>query len=177
MPATETDLLTLLDRLGIAYSYHAHRPVFTVEEGRDLHDSIPGRHAKNMFLRSKKGEMVLVTCAADRSIRIGDLEKEIGTKRLSFASPERLMEHLGVTPGSVTPFSVINDSAHAVRVVLDAQLMAEELFNCHPLHNAASLALAPEGLRRFLAETGHQPEEVDFDALEARALGTNAPSL
>ncbi|HEU0220735.1 MAG TPA: YbaK/EbsC family protein, partial [Paracoccaceae bacterium] len=125
---------------------------------------------KNMFLKDKRGVLVLVTCLEDRRIRIGDLEKTIGTKRLSFASAETLWTHLGVRPGAVTPLALVNDrETRAVRVVLDRQLMASELLNVHPLHNEATLTLTRDGFLSFLALTGHKPELVDFDALEARA--------
>ncbi|QDL91230.1 prolyl-tRNA synthetase associated domain-containing protein [Paroceanicella profunda] len=177
-PATEAQLLARLDALGIGYSHHTHPPLRTVAESRELRGALPGVHVKNMFLKDKKGtELVLVTCRENRQIRIGDLEKVLGTRRLSFASPERLMQHLGVIPGAVTPLAAMNDTAGAVRVVLDAQVMAAELLCCHPLHNEASVALSPADLLRFLEDTGHAAETVDFDALEAAALGTRAEGL
>ncbi|WP_118134256.1 prolyl-tRNA synthetase associated domain-containing protein [Oceanicella sp. SM1341] len=178
MPATEEQLRARLDALGIAYSHHTHPPLRTVAESKELRGELPGLHVKNMFLKDKKGTtLVLVTCRENRDIRISDLEKVLGTKRLSFASPERLMEHLGVIPGAVTPLAAMNDAAGAVRVVLDNAVTAADLICCHPLHNEASVALSPADLLRFLADTGHAPETVDFDALEAAALGTRAAGL
>ncbi|MEO1459483.1 MAG: YbaK/EbsC family protein, partial [Pseudomonadota bacterium] len=117
----------------------------------------------------KKGRLWLVTCDEDRQIRIRDLEKAVGAKSMSFARPELLAEALGVRPGAVTPFALLNDTAHRVRFVLDPGLEADALVNAHPLHNEATTAVSPAGLAAFLAETGHTPLRIDFDALEARA--------
>ena len=119
-------------------------------------------------IKEKKGGFVLVTCLEDRQIRIKHLEKAIGAKRLSFGSAELLGETLGVIPGAVTPFSLFNDrEARQVRMIVDAQMMAMTPQNFHPLHNEATIAVTPDGLRAFFAATGHEAEEVDFDALEA----------
>lgn len=168
--ADEAALLALLRDLGVAAVRHAHPPLHTVEESRALRGDLPGVHVKNMFLKGKRGELVLVTCREDRRIRIADLEKAIGARRLSFADADTLRTHLGVLPGAVTPLAVINDRDRAVRVVLDAQMLELEPLNCHPLHNEATLALSVAGLMRVFAATGHTPERVDFDALEAQAV-------
>ncbi|QPH52569.1 prolyl-tRNA synthetase associated domain-containing protein [Pontivivens ytuae] len=170
MPWTEADLLAFLAEHDIPVSLHRHPPLRTVEESQALRGAQPGTHCKNMFLKSKKGELVLVTCEESRQIRIRDLEKAIGARKLSFASAERLMEHLGVSPGAVTPLAVLNDTDRAVRVILDAQMMQADVLNCHPLHNEATVAMSTSNLMRIFALTGHSPETVDFDALEAAAL-------
>jgi Ala-tRNA(Pro) deacylase len=170
MPLSETDLLALLDARGIPFSRHAHPPLFTVEESRRLRGDLAGAHVKNMFLKDRKGALVLVTCREDRRIRIGALERALGTKRLSFAGAETLMAHLGVLPGAVTPFALLNDrEPPRVRFVLDAVLAEADPVNVHPLHNAATLALRAADLLRLLAETGHAAELLDFAPLEAAA--------
>ncbi len=169
-PWTEARLMAFLTQHDVPATLHRHPPLRTVEESRALRGEMPGAHCKNMFLKSKKGELVLVTCGEGRQIRIRDLEKAIGVRKLSFAPAERLMEHLGVTPGAVTPLAVLNDADRAVRVILDAQMMRADVLNCHPLHNEATVAMSSSDLLRIFALTGHFPETVDFDALEAAAL-------
>lgn len=173
-PRTEADLLALLDTLTIPYTLHRHAPLFTVQESQAVSRDMPGAHCKNMFLKSKAGELVLVTCEENRKIRIRDLERAIGAKKLSFAKPDLLLAHLGVTPGAVTPLSIVNDTDRRVRVILDDQMMGADLLNCHPLHNEATIAISTPDLMRVFAHTGHQPERIDFDALEQAALTAQA---
>lgn len=164
--AGEAELYALLDRHGIAYTHHTHPPLFTVEESRALRGELPGGHVKNMFMKDKKGTVWLATCLEDRQIRIRDLEKEIGAKNLSFGREELLWEVLGVRPGAVTPFGLINDREKRVRVVLDTGLMSHDPLNFHPLHNEATTAISRDGFLKFLSLTGHEPLMVDFDRLE-----------
>ncbi|MFQ5567052.1 MAG: prolyl-tRNA synthetase associated domain-containing protein [Paracoccaceae bacterium] len=165
--AGEAELYALFAEHGIAYAHHTHPPLFTVEESRALRGELPGGHVKNMFMKDKKGAIWLATCLEDRRIRIRDLEKEIGAKGLSFGKAELLWEVLGVLPGAVTPFGLINDTGHRVRVALDAQMLERDPLNFHPLHNEATTAIATEGFLKFLELTGHRPVLVDFDRLEA----------
>ena len=177
-PACEADLRAFLDAALIPYQVHRHPPLFTVEDSKAHRGGMRGVHSKNLFLKEKKGGFVLVVCGEDRAIRIKHLERAIGAKRLSFGSADLLDEVLGVVPGAVSPFTLYNDrAAMQVRLVVDAQMMAAgdagQLLHFHPLHNAATLAVSADALRRFFAATGHQAEEVDFDALEAlSASGT-----
>ena len=170
MAADEAELTAFLKEIGVAAERHGHPPFHTVEESQALRGAIPGVHVKNMFMKDKKGALWLVTCREDRKIRIKDLEKALGAPRMSFGKPDLLWEALGVKPGAVTPLAILNDRAdRRVRLVLDAQLMEAEIVNCHPLHNEATLSMASDGLRAFVAACGHAPIEVDFDALEAAA--------
>jgi Ala-tRNA(Pro) deacylase len=160
--ATRTDLLALLEALGIDHETHDHEPVYTVEQGNGVWDTIPGRHCKNLFLKDGKKQLWLVTCPSDRVVDLKTLPSRIGSKRLSFGKPDLLLEVLGVTPGSVTPFSLMNDRETRVKVVLDAEMMAEPLCGYHPLDNAATTVITPDGLRRFIAHTGHDVLEADL---------------
>lgn len=164
--AGEAELYALLDRHGIPYTHHTHPPLFTVEESRALRGELPGGHVKNMFMKDKKGTVWLATCLEDRQIRIRDLEKEIGAKNLSFGREDLLWAVLGVRPGAVTPFGLINDRERRVRVVLDKGLMQHDPLNFHPLHNGATTGIGREGFLKFLSLTGHEPLMVDFDRLE-----------
>ncbi|GJD48176.1 Prolyl-tRNA editing protein ProX [Methylobacterium crusticola] len=157
-PATPEALLGFLEELGIAVRTTLHPPVHTVAESRDLKAGLPGGHSKNLFLKDKRGRLFLVVAEAEARIDLKRLHTAVGaTGRLSFGSAEQLLAVLGVRPGSVTPFGLINDRERLVTVILDAGLMAHDPVNFHPLHNAATLALAPGDLLRFLAATGHAP--------------------
>ena len=151
MALAEADLMAFLTSLGAASTVHRHPPLFTVEDSQQLRGDIPGAHVKNMFMKDKKGGLWLVSCLEDRKIRIKDLEKVLGAPKMSFGKSDLLWETLGVKPGAVTPLAVINDrEAQAVTVVLDAQMMAAEIVNCHPLHNEATIAPPRGGSARLL---------------------------
>jgi Ala-tRNA(Pro) deacylase len=162
MAASSDDLLALLDRLGIKAATHRHAPAFTVEEGNRVWGSIPGVHCKNLFLKDGKGRLWLVVAPAERRVDLKALPARIGAARLSFGSAALLTEVLGIEPGSVTPFAVINDAGRRVSVVLDSWMMAQPLVNYHPLRNDMTTGLSPAGLLRFFAHTGHSPLTVEL---------------
>jgi Ala-tRNA(Pro) deacylase len=168
MPATRQDLDAFLGELGIAASTVEHPPVFTVEEAQSLRGSIPGAHSKNLFLKDKKDALFLVVAVEDTVIDLKRLHAHIGAGgRLSFGRPELLMETLGVVPGSVTPFGLINDRPPRLRTIFDARLVAAEIVNFHPLVNTATTSLASADLLAFVRATGHEPEVLDFATLRA----------
>jgi Ala-tRNA(Pro) deacylase len=155
-------LFERLDQLGIAHRSVSHAPVFTVEEAKALRGQLPGHHIKNLFLRNKKQEMWLVVVLEDRVIDLKRLGEALRAGRLSFGSPDRLRRHLGVEPGSVTPFALLNDCERQVRLVVDRALAGEGPINAHPLLNTMTTAVQPSDLLRFFAATGHQPHWLDF---------------
>ena len=158
MPKTRNDLFQLLDELQIAVTTVDHPPLFTVQESQALRGTIPGAHTKNLFLKDKKGRYFLLTVAEDAEVDLKSVHKVIGASgRVSFGSSERLMELLGVSPGSVTVFGLINDADGAVTMVLDAALMENATINAHPLSNDATTSIARDDLVRFVRETGHEP--------------------
>lgn len=158
MPATPDQLFVFLDNLGIAHRTVTHPPLFTVEQSQSLRGTIPGGHTKNLFLRDKKQAVYLVTALEDADIDLKGLHRVLGASgRFSFGSSDLLLELLGVTPGSVTPFGAINDTAGRVTVVLDAPLMKHTTINAHPLTNTMTTSVAREGLVKFLEATGHSP--------------------
>ena len=161
--ATEADLFAHFDTLGINHVTHRHRPVFTVEEGLDLKASMPGGHTKNLFLKDKKGAIFLISAISSTAIDLNATSKLIGSGRFSFGSPERLMQHLGVEPGSVTLFALINDPERTVTLVLDEALFAYEVVNFHPLKNDATTAMSPADLLEFVRSLGHEPIRMAFD--------------
>ena len=163
LPTSPEALHARLEELNIAFDTVSHPPVFTVEEAKALRGELPGSHIKNLFLRNKKGRMWLVTCLEDRDIDLKARGERLEAGRFSFGSAERLMTYLGVLPGSVTPFAVINDKEGAVTMVLDRGVMGKGPVNCHPLVNNMTTAVAPEDLVRFLEAEGHAPLMLDLD--------------
>lgn len=157
MPASRDDLFARLAELGIETETREHPPLFTVEQSRALRGEIPGGHTKNLFLKDKKGALWLVVSLEDADIDLKRLHRKIGSARLSFGKAELLREALGIEPGSVTPFALINDPGGRVNVVLDEAMMAEELLNFHPLSNDATTSIASRDLLRFIEGCGHEP--------------------
>lgn len=145
-----------LAELGIAYERYEHPPVPTVEEAEKYWVGIDATHCKNLFLRNQKGNRhYLVVLLHSKKADLRAVAEQIGDGKLSFASPERLMTHLGVTPGSVSPFGLIHDRGHDVRVFLDRDLKAAERVSFHPNINTRTLVLARADFDRFLAATGN----------------------
>ncbi|WP_282604832.1 prolyl-tRNA synthetase associated domain-containing protein [Pelagibius sp. Alg239-R121] len=160
--ATPQQLFDCFERLGIETRTVEHAPVFTVEEAKTVRDDLPGGHSKNLFLRNKKGEMWLVTCFEDRKIDLKALGATLGAGRISFGSPDRLRQYLGVEPGAVTPFAVINDLEGKVKFVLDRGMLEENPLNFHPLVNSMTTAIGPQDLIRFLEAENHVPDFIDL---------------
>lgn len=165
MKASRADLLAFLDAQGVAHATLDHRAVFRVGEGEAALDALPGGHTKNLFLEDNRGAWWLVSALQETRIDLKALPAAIGSGRLSFGKPARLMEALGVTPGSVTAFALINDPGHRVGFVLDAALAAADPVNFHPLENTATTAIGQAGFRRFLAALGVTPRIVEFARL------------
>ena len=157
MPVTPDQLSARLRELGIAAATITHPPMFTVADSRSLRGTLAGTHCKCLFLRDKKGGMWLVATVEDRAVDLKALAAVIGAGRLSFGSPERLMTHLGVVPGAVTPFALINDPDCRVSPVIDAALLAADTVNFHPLVNTATTSIRPADLMKFIAACGHTP--------------------
>jgi Ala-tRNA(Pro) deacylase len=157
MPAERAELFACLNHLGIKTTTTEHPPLFTVEQSRLLRGDIPGGHTKNLFLKDKKNGVFLAVVAEDAEIDMKSLHRRIGSGRLSFGRPELLMELLGVLPGAVTPFGVINDVAGRVSVILEKGLMRHERLNFHPLDNTATMTIRRDDLIAFLRHTGHEP--------------------
>ena len=161
MTISPEHLFARLSELGIETQTVQHEPVFTVEQSKGtLAERPPGGHTKNLFLRNKKGRMWLLVMDADTRVDLRGLAQEIGSGRLGFASEERLLRYLGVTPGSVTPFGVIADEERAVTLLLDESLLEHELLNFHPLDNSMTTTIKTDDLIRFLTAEGHEPSVV-----------------
>lgn len=163
-PATRESLLAYLDALGLAHRTVDHPAIFTVAEGDGLKDDLPGGHTKNLFLKDKKGQLVLISAHQDTQVPLNQLHRRLGMARFSFGKPDLLEEALGVTPGSVTAFSIINDPDHRVRFILDKALMAYDIVNFHPLRNDATTAISADDLLTFVRALGREPEILDLTA-------------
>jgi Ala-tRNA(Pro) deacylase len=159
------DLFAFLATHGIDAPIHAHPPVMTVAESERLVPPLPGAKTKNLFLRDRKGmRHLLVTVPHALAVDLDGLGAALGIGRLSFASPERLLRHLGITPGSVSLLALVNDSGHAVEFVIDRALWEAAAVQAHPLRNDATMVIAHADLARFLAATGHVPRVIDVPA-------------
>ena len=150
-------LLEYLAGLGIETKTYDHPPLFTVSQSEDLRGDIPGGHTKNLFLKDKKGSYFLLTVGEHAVIDLKTIHTKIGASgRVSFGKAEMLEELLGVIPGAVTIFGLVNDKAGQVKAFLDADLMAHDLINAHPLTNDATTAIGRDDLLRFIEATGHE---------------------
>jgi Ala-tRNA(Pro) deacylase len=157
------EVYATLDGLGITYERHAHPPIFTSEEAAEHWADIDGAKIKNLFLRNKKGDRhYLVILEVSKRADLRQIVKFVGDDRLSFGSPERLMAHLGITPGSVSPFGLIHDTTGAVRVIIDADLRSADRLIFHPNINTASVAISGADFERFLASRGNVVTWVRF---------------
>ena len=161
-PATPRDLYDLLDRIGVEHRTLEHEAVFRVGEGLEIKAALPGGHTKNLFLKDAKDQLWLVCALGETRIDLKALPAAIGAARLSFGREEALFDALGVRPGSVTLFALINDSGRRVRVALDRALLDHELVNFHPLANTATTAISTAGMMRFLEALSVVPLIVDF---------------
>ncbi len=173
MPATRQDLFARLAELGISTHTVEHEPLFTVAESSKLERELPGAHTKNLFLKDDGGDLFLVVAQATTRVDLKALARTLGAGRFSFGKPELMLEVLGVPPGSVTAFAVINDVAHRVRVVIDAELMIYDSINCHPLENTATTNIARDDLLRFIRSCGHEPQ-ITMLGSGAKAAGKSA---
>jgi Ala-tRNA(Pro) deacylase len=157
----EAGVVARLGELGISFSRHEHPAVATVDEARLHWADIDATHCKNLFLRNQKGNRhYLVVLTASKTADLRGVADQIGDGKLSFASPERLMTHLGLTPGSVSPFGLINDRAREVRVVLDRDLQAASRLSFHPNINTVTFTVAAADFARFLEACGNPVQHV-----------------
>ena len=163
MPVTRDELFKMLEELDISTSTVEHEAVFTVAQSDALNQNLPGGHTKNLFLKDAKGRLFLIVAESHANVDMKRFHKHIGSARLSFGKPELLEQTLGVQPGSVTALSLINDTEGQVSVIIDEQLMAHDIINCHPLINTATTAIAAQDLLRFVRATGHEPRIMAVD--------------
>lgn len=159
---TPDSLFAHLESIGIPFERFHHVPVFTVAEANQVSEAIPGLHTRNLFLKDKKGNMVLVTLGHETPIDLKKLSDLLVMGRFSFGSPERLWNHLGVRPGSVTPLAILNNIERNIRMVLDAQMMGFDRINVHPLDNSMTVSLNPQDLMTILEKHAITPQIIDL---------------
>jgi Ala-tRNA(Pro) deacylase len=162
MPATPAELFARLEALGIASVTVEHTPVFTVDESKALRGTLLGAHTKNLFLIDKDRRLVLVVAKEDTKVDLKSLPAKVGLGRFSFGKPELLLTVLGVEPGSVTPFALINETSREVTVLVDQALLAFAEVNAHPLKNSATTRIKTEDLLRFIRACGHEPQILEL---------------
>ncbi len=161
MTEQEAGVVATLSELGIAFTRYQHPPVATVDEAAQHWAGIDATHCKNLFLRNQKGTRhYLVVLTATKKADLRAVAEQIGDGKLSFASPERMMTHLGLTPGSVSPFGLINDREHAVRVVLDRDFQQATRLAFHPNINTATFTVAAAVFKKFLDACGYPVQHV-----------------
>ena len=159
---TPETLLAYLNETGITHQIHHHPAVFTVAESKFVDADIPGSHTRNHFLKDKKDNMFLVTLLHDTPVDLKKLSDYLNAGRFSFGSPERLWSYLGVTPGSVTPLSILNDVESRVTLILEEGMMAEDVINVHPLINTMTVGIPPSSLMKLLKDFGVMPRILDL---------------
>ena len=162
LPTTPETLMGALIPLDISYTTHTHPPLRTVEDAKTFRGDLQGAHIKNLYLRDRKKRNFLLVVEEDKAIDLKALSGLICSDRLSFGSAERLFEMLGVRPGAVSPFTLINDPDHKVQLLIDADLVDQPCLFAHPLVNDMTLGISGADLMRFFAHTGHDPRLLIF---------------
>ena len=162
LPTPPDRLMVKLASLDISFTTHTHPPLRTVEDAKALRGDLHGAHIKNLYLRDRKKRNFLIVVGEDRVIDLKALPGLIGSDRLSFGSADRLFETLGVRPGAVSPFALINDLDHKVLLILDADLADHPCLFAHPLVNDITLGVSGTNLMQFFGYTGHEPQLLVF---------------
>ena len=163
MEEREKKVYEFLEKIHVKYEKYEHPAVFTCEEADMYTSGLKGVHTKNLFLRNKKGNRhYLVVMKEDKTLNVKQFGEKISDKNLSFASPERMMKYLDLTPGAVSIFGIINDIENNVKVYIDADIMKEEFINSHPNVNTATLIYSVEDMIKFLKESGNEYEVISL---------------
>ena len=163
MEEREKKVYEFLEKIHVKYEKYEHPAVFTCEEADMYTSGLKGVHTKNLFLRNKKGNRhYLVVMKEDKTLNVKQFGEKISDKNLSFASPERMMKYLDLTPGAVSIFGIINDTENNVKVYIDADIMKEEFINSHPNVNTATLVYSVKDMVKFLNESGNEYEMIEI---------------
>lgn len=158
-------LFKKLDELSIHYLTYNHEPLFTIEQAMAVASTIPGAQCKNLFLKDSKDNLYLVVAIHDTIINLKKLSKYLNAPELRFAKADLLKAYLGVEPGSVTPFGLINDISHKVFVILDAKLFEHQLIGFHPLINNATIVISFVDLKKFVVSCKNKNIAINFDEI------------
>ena len=161
-----TDIYKFLDDHQIEYERHDHPPVYTVEDVIRLVPPLEAAKTKSLFLRDAKGSRhFLVIVNGEKRVNLKALPDLLNSSRLRFGSPDRLKKHLGVDPGSVSLFAVVNDIDKAVELIIDSTLWKSDAFQFHPLVNTSTLVISRYNVKQFLDKTGHDAQILDVPGL------------
>jgi Ala-tRNA(Pro) deacylase len=161
-----TDIYKFLDDNQIEYQRHDHPPVYTVEDVIRLVPPLPAAKTKSLFLRDAKGlRHFLVIVKGEKRVDLKALPDLLESNRLRFGSQERLKKYLGVDPGSVSLFAIVNDTDKAVELIIDSTLWESDAFQFHPLVNTSTLVISRDNIRRFIDKTGHDAQILDVPGL------------
>lgn len=153
---TPIELFNLLKELEISFEHYKHEPINNVADGIKYGGNIKGTHCKNLFIKDIKDNFYLVITLDKKRIGLKELATRINSKRLSFAAPELLKKYLGVEPGCVTPFGLLNDMEKKVRVIIDEDILREEEVCFHPLVNSETIIIKSKDMFRFIDHCGHE---------------------
>lgn len=166
MAATELELFEAFEEMGIEFELYLHAPFFTVEGSRAAREDWPGGHCKCLFVKDKKANMVLAVVQEDLKVDLKALAEKLSLGRFSFCNEERMVRVLGVTPGAVNPFSVMNvkdlEEGETFQVVVDDSLKNFDVVHFHPLHNEATVGISFPDLIRFIENYNHKPRVLDL---------------
>ena len=162
---SKEELIKLLDESNCDYEVKEHAPLFTVEDSKSLRGSILGAHSKNLFLKDAKGQFYLLSVEENTKVDLKKIKNFIGSKKLSFAKAEYLESILGIEPGSVSPFALINDVDKKVLFFLDKNFLNYEKLNFHPLVNTATVNIATSDMIKFIEEKHNPIKYIDFKVI------------
>ena len=163
---SKEELIKLLDESNCDYEVKEHAPLFTVEDSKSLRGSILGAHSKNLFLKDAKGQFYLLSVEENTKVDLKKIMNFIGSKKLSFAKAEYLESILGIEPGSVSPFALINDVDKKVLFFLDKNFLNYEKLNFHPLVNTATVNIATSDMIKFIEEKHNPIKYIDFKVID-----------
>ena len=146
------EFIKLLKKEKYKIKVHKHDALFTVEDSKKLRGKINGAHTKNLFLKNKKNEFVLLACEEADKIDLKKISKSLGLGNVSFAKQEYLEQHLKIKPGSVSPFALLNDDSGFVNFYLEQTLYESKLVNFHPLINTFTITIKTNKFIEFMIE-------------------------
>ena len=164
-------VLEYLNQLNISYKIWYHPPLPTIETAMEYWKIMPGTHCKNLFFRNHKGNkhyMVIFECSQTMNITI--LEKNLRQGKLTFASAERMKKHLGLQPGSVTPFGLLNDTSDHVKLFIDKELENVSEISFHPNDNRASVLIDNNDFKKYLISVGNAYEYINCLNISEKSL-------
>ena len=164
---TKSDLFEILSVKGLDFQIHNHQPLFTVEDSENMRGAINGAHSKNLFLKNKKDKFFLFSCHENAKVDLKRFSKSINAKNLSFANEVYLERYLGIKPGSVSPYSLLNDKNNIVSFYLDEKLTKSEIINYHPLINTTTITTKTKDFIKFILENN---KKINIFSLESYSI-------